>query len=151
MLVLAGAAGTWLFYVQHQFDGVYWERSVAWDSTTAALHGSSYYKLPTSASVFWQHRLSSHPPFESRIPNYHLRKCHNAGPVFRQVKPVTLLSSRLWYEQRKRLVGTRSFPDCGGVAMPLHDAGLIDSASMRLARSAATQHKAMCSHDESAA
>jgi len=23
--MLAGAAGIWLFYVQHQFEGVYWE------------------------------------------------------------------------------------------------------------------------------
>ena len=112
VLVLAGAAGTWLFYVQHQFDGVYWERSAAWDSTTAALQGSSYYKLPIilrwfSGNIGFHHIHHLNP----RIPNYYLRKCHNAGPVFRQVKPVTVLSSlkclsfRLWDEQRKQLVG----------------------------------------------
>src|SRR5687768_18609185 len=28
---VAGAAGVWLFYVQHQFEGVYWERAEEWD------------------------------------------------------------------------------------------------------------------------
>jgi omega-6 fatty acid desaturase (delta-12 desaturase) len=33
--------------VQHQFDNVYWERGEDWDYTTAALQGSSFYKLPS--------------------------------------------------------------------------------------------------------
>src|ERR1051326_1442638 len=32
---IASAAGVWLFYVQHQFDGVYWERGANWDYTKA--------------------------------------------------------------------------------------------------------------------
>lgn len=114
VLAVAGAAGTWLFYVQHQFDGVYWERGAAWDYTSAALRGSSYYKLPAilrwfSGNIGFHHIHHLNP----RIPNYNLRKCHNAGPLFRQVKSVTLLSSlkclsfRLWDEQRKQLVGYR--------------------------------------------
>src|SRR6266487_3778164 len=39
---VAGSAGVWLFYVQHQFEGVYWERAGEWDYATAALHGSSF-------------------------------------------------------------------------------------------------------------
>jgi len=31
---------------QHQFEGAYWERSEDWDYSTAALKGSSFYKLP---------------------------------------------------------------------------------------------------------
>jgi omega-6 fatty acid desaturase (delta-12 desaturase) len=46
ILLVAGAAGVWLFYVQHQFEGVYWERSEQWDYATAALQGSSFYALP---------------------------------------------------------------------------------------------------------
>jgi omega-6 fatty acid desaturase (delta-12 desaturase) len=45
-ITLAGSVGLWLFYVQHQFDGVYWERGHNWDNTTPALRGSYYYKLP---------------------------------------------------------------------------------------------------------
>lgn len=121
VLVVAGAAGMWLFYVQHQFDGVYWERGPAWDHTAAALRGSSYYKLPAilrwfSGNIGFHHIHHLNP----RIPNYHLRKCHDAGPLFRQVKPVTLLSSlkclsfRLWDEQRKHLVGYRHLRCHGG-------------------------------------
>jgi acyl-lipid omega-6 desaturase (Delta-12 desaturase) len=117
VLVLAGAAGTWLFYVQHQFDGVYWERSAAWDYTAAALQGSSYYKLPAilrwfSGNIGFHHIHHLNP----RIPNYYLRECHDAGPAFRLVKPLTLLSSlkclsfRLWDEGRKQLVGYPQLP-----------------------------------------
>src|SRR6185503_5244832 len=31
VLMVAGSAGVWLFYVQHQFEGVYWERGKSWD------------------------------------------------------------------------------------------------------------------------
>lgn len=37
VLMVAGAAGVWLFYVQHQFEDAYWERREDWDYTTAAL------------------------------------------------------------------------------------------------------------------
>lgn len=112
VLVLAGAAGTWLFYVQHQFDGVYWQRSASWDYVAAALQGSSYYRLPAilrwfSGNIGFHHIHHLNP----RIPNYHLRKCHDEGPAFRRVRPVTFLSSlkclsfRLWDEQHEQLVG----------------------------------------------
>src|SRR5262249_9620442 len=45
-VMIAGSTGIWLFYVQHQFEGVYWERREEWDYVEAALHGSSFYKLP---------------------------------------------------------------------------------------------------------
>jgi acyl-lipid omega-6 desaturase (Delta-12 desaturase) len=110
----AGAAGLWLFYVQHQFEGVYWERGEDWDYCTAALKGSSFYKLPKplqwfSGNIGFHHIHHLSP----RIPNYHLEKCHRAEPLFQTVKPVTLLGSlksltfRLWDEQRQRLIGYR--------------------------------------------
>ncbi|HEY5814157.1 MAG TPA: fatty acid desaturase, partial [Terrimicrobiaceae bacterium] len=43
---VAAVAGVWLFYIQHQFEGVAWERKGEWDFTQAALEGSSFYKLP---------------------------------------------------------------------------------------------------------
>ena len=111
-LMVAGAAGFWLFYVQHQFEGVYWERRDDWDYAAAALQGSSFYKLPRvlqwfSGNIGFHHIHHLSP----RIPNYHLEKCHNANPLFHHVKPVTLFSSfksftfRLWDEQRRELVG----------------------------------------------
>jgi omega-6 fatty acid desaturase (delta-12 desaturase) len=115
VIMVAGSAGVWLFYVQHQFDGVYWERSEAWDYSTAALKGSSFYKLPKvlqwfSGNIGFHHIHHLSP----RIPNYHLEKCHRAEPLFHAVKPVTLLGSlksftfRLWDERRQKLVGYRA-------------------------------------------
>jgi omega-6 fatty acid desaturase (delta-12 desaturase) len=41
VIMFAAMAGVWLFYVQHQFEGVYWERRASWDFAEAALRGSS--------------------------------------------------------------------------------------------------------------
>jgi omega-6 fatty acid desaturase (delta-12 desaturase) len=112
VLMVAGSAGVWLFYVQHQFEGAYWERRDQWDYATAALQGSSFYKLPRllqwfSGNIGFHHIHHLSP----RIPNYNLEKCHQADPLFQTVKPVTLFSSfksltfRLWDEQRRKLVG----------------------------------------------
>jgi omega-6 fatty acid desaturase (delta-12 desaturase) len=112
VMAIAGSAGVWLFYVQHQFEDVYWERGGEWDYATAALQGSSFYKLPKvlqwfSGNIGFHHIHHLSP----RIPNYHLEKCHKAEPLFQRVKPVTLFASfksftfRLWDEQRRKLVG----------------------------------------------
>jgi acyl-lipid omega-6 desaturase (Delta-12 desaturase) len=114
VLLVAGACGFWLFYVQHQFEGVYWERRKHWDYTAAALQGSSFYKLPRVLQWFSGNIGFHHiHHLSSRIPNYNLEKCHRANPLFHSVKPVTLFSSfksltfRLWDEQRRKLVGYR--------------------------------------------
>jgi omega-6 fatty acid desaturase (delta-12 desaturase) len=111
-LLLAGVAGVWLFYVQHQFKGVYWERGDRWDFTRAALEGSSYYDLPRLLHWFTGNIGFHHVHHLSpTIPNYRLERCHRDSPVFGKVKRITLWSSlealsfRLWDEQRKALVG----------------------------------------------
>jgi len=112
VLMVAGSAGCWLFYVQHQFEGAYWERREEWDYATAALQGSSFYKLPRvlqwfSGNIGFHHIHHLSP----RIPNYNLEKCHRANPLFQTVKPITFFSGfksltfRLWDEQRHKLVG----------------------------------------------
>ena len=112
--IVAGAAGVWLFYVQHQFEGVQWRRREDWDYAGAALYGSSFYKLPKVLQWFTGnigfHHIHHLSP---AIPNYNLEKCHRESPLFREVKAVTLWSSmkslsfRLWDEQRQKLVGYR--------------------------------------------
>ena len=114
ILMVAGGAGVWMFYVQHQFEDVYWERGEDWSYVAAALKGSSFYKLPRilqwfSGNIGFHHIHHLSP----RIPNYNLEKCHQADPLFQQVKPITLFSSlksatyRLWDEKNKKLVGYR--------------------------------------------
>jgi omega-6 fatty acid desaturase (delta-12 desaturase) len=109
---VAGSAGIWLFYVQHQFEGVYWERAENWDFAKAALQGSSFYKLPRVLQWFSGNIGFHHiHHLSSRIPNYHLERCHNAEPLFRNTPPVTLRKSlksvnfRLWDEENQRMVG----------------------------------------------
>jgi omega-6 fatty acid desaturase (delta-12 desaturase) len=111
---LAGALGLWLFYVQHQFAGAYWARAKDWNYIAAAIHGSSFYKLPRILQWFTGnigfHHIHHLSP---RIPNYHLQLCHEADPFFQTIKALTLWSSlrclthRLWDERRNVFVGFR--------------------------------------------
>jgi len=114
VIVFAGAAGVWLFYVQHQFEDMQWERREDWDYVKAALRGSSFYKLPKILQWFTGnigfHHIHHLSP---AIPNYNLEQCHKEISMFQQVEPVTIwrslksLSFRLWDEQRRTLVGFR--------------------------------------------
>lgn len=115
VLLVASTAGVWLFYVQHQFEDVYWERHPDWNFAEAALHGSSFYKLPKilqwfSGNIGFHHIHHLSP----RIPNYRLESAHKAEPLFQTVKPLTLgrslksLTFRLWDETRKKLVGFKA-------------------------------------------
>jgi len=113
-ITVAGSLGFWLFYIQHQFEGVYWEREEKWNYTAAALEGSSFYKLPRILQWFTGNIGFHHiHHLSARIPNYNLQRCHEAHLMFQGVKPITLLASlhslkfRLWDEQRKKLVGYR--------------------------------------------
>lgn len=112
VMVIGTTAGVWLFYVQHQFEGVYWERNERWDYFSAALEGSSYYKLPRilqwfSGNIGFHHIHHISP----RIPNYFLEKCHRENSMFHDVKTLTLFSSlkcmslSLWDEDKGKLIG----------------------------------------------
>lgn len=108
---VASGAGVWLFYVQHQFEGVYWERSANWSYAAAALRGSSYYRLPRVLQWFSGNIGFHHiHHLSARIPNYNLQRCHEAHPMFERVRPLTLTDSfrsaalRLWDEETGTLV-----------------------------------------------
>jgi omega-6 fatty acid desaturase (delta-12 desaturase) len=113
-MFLAAAAGIWLFYVQHQFEGTYWKQHSEWDYATSAIRGSSYLKLPAvlhwftgSIGVHHVHHLGP------RIPNYALTRCHEENALFHDVTTITLAESvrtlrlTLWDETRQQLVGFR--------------------------------------------
>jgi len=117
IMIVAGSAGVWLFYVQHQFENTYWERHENWSYVRQALEGSSFYKLPRVLQWFTGNIGYHHVHHLSpRIPNYNLQKCHESHPMFRSVRQITLLSSlkslghRLWDEDGKRLVGFSYVP-----------------------------------------
>jgi omega-6 fatty acid desaturase (delta-12 desaturase) len=123
IMLVAGAMGVWLFYVQHQYEGVYWARHGEWEPLRAALEGSSYYKLPKvlqwiTGNIGLHHIHHVQP----KIPNYHLQPCQDNVEVFRGVEPVTLrsslwsLSRHLWDEKAGRLVGFRGLEAGVGLA-----------------------------------
>ena len=109
--LLAGAAGIWLFYVQHQFEDTYWQRSEGWSYADAALRGSSYLKLPR-ALQFITGNIGFHHVhhMSARIPNYNLQRAHDQNPIFHSVPTLSLWDGlcavrlKLWDEQSGRLV-----------------------------------------------
>jgi omega-6 fatty acid desaturase (delta-12 desaturase) len=108
---LAGAAGIWLFYVQHQFEDVYWSRHEEWDPWQAALAGSSYYKLPKPLQwITGSIGLHHIHHVQARIPNYALQRCQDGIPALQAVPPLTIRRSlhslrlRLWDEAHERMV-----------------------------------------------
>ncbi|RWD30326.1 fatty acid desaturase [Mesorhizobium sp.] len=114
IVVLAGSAGIWLFYVQHQFEETEWAKDSEWEFQHAALHGSSYYDLPPvlnwftgNIGVHHVHHLSA------KVPCYRLQEVLRDYPELREIGRVTLLDSlrcvklALWDESRSKLVSFR--------------------------------------------
>ena len=109
---LGTAAGVWLFYMQHQFTGVYWERHEKWNFFEAGLKGCSYYKLPRLLQWFTGNIGFHHIHHVSaKIPNYRLETCYRENPPLQHPATLTLLSSlrslrlRLYDENNRRLAG----------------------------------------------
>jgi omega-6 fatty acid desaturase (delta-12 desaturase) len=109
--MLAGAAGVWLFYVQHQFEDVYWERHDDWSYAQSALQGSSHLVLPKVLQFFTGNIGLHHVHhLSARIPNYNLQRAHDENPVFHDVPTLTMrdgarvLRLKLYDEDRGRLV-----------------------------------------------
>lgn len=109
---LSGAAGIWLFYVQHTFEDSYFEEDENWEYVKAAVEGSSFYKLPKllqwlTGNIGYHHVHHLSP----RVPNYKLEAVHNNTQPLQNVPTITLATSlssirfRLWDEQSKKFVG----------------------------------------------
>jgi acyl-lipid omega-6 desaturase (Delta-12 desaturase) len=114
VLYMAGGAGIWLFYIQHQFEHTYWKRSAEWNFAYAAMQGSSYFKLPKVLQWFTGNIGFHHiHHLKDTVPNYRLPELYKEVPEFRDVYTVTLLSSlktmflSVWDEERERLVSFR--------------------------------------------
>jgi omega-6 fatty acid desaturase (delta-12 desaturase) len=84
--ILAGTIGVWMFYVQHQFEDVYWESGESWGYADAALRGSSYLKLPQPFQFFTGNIGIHHVHhLSAKVPNYNLQRAHDENPIFRDV------------------------------------------------------------------
>jgi omega-6 fatty acid desaturase (delta-12 desaturase) len=110
-IMLAGAAGIWLFYVQHQFEDVYWETGENWSYADAALRGSSYLKLP-KVLQFFSGNIGLHHVhhLSARIPNYNLQRAHDDNDIFHGVPVISLgdglraVKLKLYDDQQRRMV-----------------------------------------------
>jgi omega-6 fatty acid desaturase (delta-12 desaturase) len=111
VVLLAATIGIWMFYVQHQFEGVQWHHEEGWDFHSAAIDGCSYYDLPK-----WLHWLTGYIGYHhvhhlsSKIPNYRLRDCHLSIPDLQRVRAMGFRESlrtvklALWDEDNRRLI-----------------------------------------------
>lgn len=111
VLFFGTGAGVWMFYIQHNYEGVYWERHGRWDYFKASMQGSSFYKLPAILQWFTGNIGFHHiHHLGSKIPNYNLSRAYRENPVFR-IQPLTLRSSlkclklRVYDEANRRLAG----------------------------------------------
>jgi omega-6 fatty acid desaturase (delta-12 desaturase) len=109
--LIGGAAGVFLFYVQHQFEDAYWERRPDWSFAESALQGSSHLKLPQPLQFFTGNIGLHHVHhLNARIPNYNLQRAHDENPIFQDVPTLSLgdaarsVRLKLYDEDRGRLV-----------------------------------------------
>jgi omega-6 fatty acid desaturase (delta-12 desaturase) len=120
-LLLTGAAGIWLFYVQHQFEDAYWQQNSDWSFDEAALRGSSYLRLPRILQFFTGNIGFHHVHhLSARIPNYNLQAAHHEcalGPVptLTLVDGLRAVRLKLWDPEQRRLV---TFREAGPKAAP---------------------------------
>jgi omega-6 fatty acid desaturase (delta-12 desaturase) len=115
IMLIAGAIGVWLFYVQHQFEGVYWAHQGEWDPVRAAMEGCSYYKLPRILQWFTGniglHHVHHVLP---KIPNYRLQESYDSTPEMQKVQKLTFIKSlrslklNLWDQDKHKLVSFAS-------------------------------------------
>ena len=109
--MLAGSAGIWLFYVQHQFEDAYWQRTEDWSYAEAALRGASYLKLP-KVLQFFSGNIGLHHVhhLSARIPKYNLQRAHDENEMFHDVPTLSFWDGmravrlKLWDEERGRMV-----------------------------------------------
>lgn len=115
IVYITAILGGWLFYIQHQFEHTFWQRSDKWSYAEAALYSSSQYILPPVLQWFsgniGLHHLHH---LNAKIPNYRLQACVNASPELKAMNRLSLRESfqcvkwALWDEQQQKMI---SFAD----------------------------------------
>ena len=92
---LGGLLGIWMFYIQHNYTGVYWAHEGQWSYVDSAVRGASYYELPRllqwiTGNIGFHHIHHLSP----RVPNYNLQPAYDAQPALRaNIKKISFLES----------------------------------------------------------
>jgi omega-6 fatty acid desaturase (delta-12 desaturase) len=120
IILISHSIGIWLFYIQHQFDDVTWERENDWNYRAAAFNGCSFLRLPGILQWFTGNIGFHHVHhLSSRIPNYKLEECHYENDIFKDVNPVPIFSTfkalylSLWDETKHQLTSFRRIKVAG--------------------------------------
>ncbi len=115
--VLSGAAGAYLFYAQHNYEGITIPEASEWSHVRGALEASSFLKLGRvmrwfTGDIGYHHVHHLNP----RIPFYRLKEAMDEipalqHPVVVKARPSTLFSMfrlKLWDPEAGRMVGYKS-------------------------------------------
>lgn len=111
MIWLGSAIGVVMFYIQHQYEGAYWNHQGEWKYFDAALQGSSYFEFSRFFSwLVGNINLHHIHHLNGAVPSYRLRECLNNIPELRAVIKRTLkdipacFKLALWDDKNKKLV-----------------------------------------------
>jgi omega-6 fatty acid desaturase (delta-12 desaturase) len=117
IIIVASTIGTWMFYMQHQFEDTYWEPDGKWNYCEAAIKGSSFYDLPHVLHWLYGYIGYHHiHHLSSKIPNYNLPKCYRENAILQQANSLSIWESRkcldmaLWDDDKKKMVGFDQLP-----------------------------------------
>jgi acyl-lipid omega-6 desaturase (Delta-12 desaturase) len=121
IMVVASILGIWLFSLQHRFETACWMESGDWSFVEAALHGSSWLRLPRplqwlTGNIGFHHVHHLDP----RVPNYRLREAHGAVQA---ICPVASLGVR----DGLRALRLTLWDEAAGRLVPFRDAGPVSS------------------------
>lgn len=116
VLLITAITGVYLFYVQHQYETVYWREAKDWNFFEASMQGSSFLKLPKilqwmTGNIGYHHIHH----LCSSIPNYNLEKAYKENPIFQNCTTIGLKDSfrclflNLYDYNQKKLISFREY------------------------------------------
>ncbi len=117
IIILFSIIAIWFFYIQHQHEEAYKEWKDKWDYLTAAVRGSTYYKVPAvfnwlTGNIGIHHIHHLNPA----IPNYNLKKAMSENPWINQYvtiltfwESLKLASNKLWDESEAKMITFKEY------------------------------------------
>lgn len=109
-LFIGFSMASFLFYIQHQFEGTLWLRDIEFNNSEIALHGSSFYRLPPFLNWVYGNIGYHHiHHLDVKIPMYNLSRAqeklqHEHSSVFLRDTFKTF-KLKLWDEKNRKMVG----------------------------------------------